>query len=380
MPLALTLSEKIIRGVAQLGSAPYWGCGGRRFKSCHSDQFFPFYFWLNSLCGFVFCYLHALCRFSEFLCLNAAISILFKKRQYAMKNNRLIRFASYASVAVALVLLLIKLYGWWVTDSVSILASLLDSTFDLVASLMIMVAVHISQVPADKEHRFGHGKAEPLAGLGQSVFIAGSALYLMVYALNHLWLGKALQVPEVGLWVMLVSLSLTISLVLFQRYVARKTDSLAIHSDSLHYLSDIFSNLLVIVGLVLSQWQWLDPVLAMIISLWILRSAIEIALKSGHQLLDHELPDALRQQIQQIILATPHVRGFNDLRSYRSGPNRFVQFDLEMDDDLTLVESHAISEQVTERLKAEIEHLDVMIHQEPVSLRHDDSHHTWGCD
>ncbi|MCL5796470.1 MAG: cation diffusion facilitator family transporter, partial [Gammaproteobacteria bacterium] len=256
--------------------------------------------------------------------------------------------------------------------------SLLDSTVDILASLIIMYAVMISQAPADKEHRFGHGKAEPLASLAQSAFIAGSAVYLILYAIESLWMNSALQQVTVGLWVMALSLALTTLLVIFQYYVIQKTKSTAIQSDALHYVSDILTTGLVILGLLLSQLQWLDPILAILIALWIMRSAYTIGRDSVNQLMDGEIDEDMRAEVIRIILATPKVQGYNDLRTYRAGPNCFVQFDLELDDQLTLFESHAISENVVNNLKATFANLDVMVHQEPVSFRHDADHHQWG--
>ncbi len=293
-------------------------------------------------------------------------------------ENRLVRLATYVAVAVAIILVLIKLYAWLRTGSASILASLLDSTVDILASLIIMYAVMISQAPADKEHRFGHGKAEPLASLAQSAFIAGSAVYLILYAIESLWMNSALQQVTVGLWVMALSLALTTLLVIFQYYVIQKTKSTAIQSDALHYVSDILTTGLVILGLLLSQLQWLDPILAILIALWIMRSAYTIGRDSVNQLMDGEIDEEMRAEVIRIILATPKVQGYNDLRTYRAGPNCFVQFDLELDDQLTLFESHAISENVVNNLKATFANLDVMVHQEPVSFRHDADHHQWG--
>lgn len=295
-----------------------------------------------------------------------------------MQTYRLVKLASYASVAVASLLLLIKITAWVRTDSVSILASLLDSALDIAASLMIAVAVHIAQIPPDKEHRFGHGNAEPLASLAQSVFIAGSAFYLVIYAVDRLLVPQAIQHADTAVWYMVVSLAMTLGLIGFQRYVIAKTDSSAIKADSLHYLTDVASTLLVIVSLLLSHYQWLDPLLALAIALWILRSAVQIVKEAANQLLDRELPEAQRREMQEIILGIPQVRGFNDLRTYQSGPNRFAQLDLELDDNLTLKEAHQIAEVVTQALKARFEGLDVIIHQEPVSLKNDPQHHTWG--
>lgn len=297
-----------------------------------------------------------------------------------MDNQKLTRWATYASVSVALSLIVFKGFGWWLTGSVSMLASLLDSTLDVVASIMILLAVRLAQVPPDAEHRFGHGKAEPLAALAQSIFIAGSAFYLFMYAFDRLWHPQDVQQISVGIYIMLFSMILTSLLVLFQRYVVRRTQSTAIKSDSLHYISDIAANALVAVGLVLTLWnvQWIDPLLAMVIALVILWSALKLAKESANQLLDIELPNEMREQIQEIIRSHRGVEGFNDLRTYRSGPNVFIQFDLELDDRMPLVKAHKIAEEVTERIKEQIPSADVIVHQEPVSLRSDPEHHQWG--
>lgn len=297
-----------------------------------------------------------------------------------LSNDKLIRYATYFAVATALTLMLIKFYAWLQTGSAAVLVSLLDSTVDIFASLIIMFAVMISQAPADSEHRFGHGKAEPLAAFAQSAFITGSAVYLIFYAIGHWWNESEVQQVEVGISVMGVSLLLTIFLVLFQYYVVYKTKSTAIQSDALHYFSDILATLLILAGLMFTQLKWLDPVIAILIALWILKSAYAILMESLKQLMDHELPDEIKQEIIEIILRTPGARGFNDFRSYQSGPNYFVQLDLEIDDDLTVFEGHDIAENVTNNLKARYNNLDVMIHQEPLSIRDDDKHHKWGVD
>lgn len=295
-----------------------------------------------------------------------------------MNKPQLVRIATYTSVVIATLLLLLKVYAWWYTDSISILASLLDSAIDIAASIMIVIAVQIAQTPADKEHRFGHGNAEPLAALAQSVFISGSAIYLIIYSIERFIHPQAIQSADLGLIIMIISLMVTLGLLSFQRYVIRKTQSTAIKADSLHYLSDVLANILVIITLWFSAIQWLDPLLGFAIAAWIFYSALRIAIEAGNQLLDHELPQTMREEIKQITLDTTGVLGMNDLRSYQSGPNKFVQFDLELDDNLTLFESHRITENVTKKLKQRFTDLDVMIHQEPASLKHDKSHHNWG--
>lgn len=294
-----------------------------------------------------------------------------------MDGLRLTRIATYVSVAVAFALLVMKSYAWWETSSVGVLASMLDSAVDVVASVMILFAVRLAQVPADNEHRLGHGKAEPLAALAQSVFIAGSALYLLLYALDRLMFPEAVQFPEVGVWVMVSSILLTLLLVAFQRYVIRKTDSTAIASDSLHYVSDLGANFAVLAGLLLASWIWVDSVLGLLIGGWIGWQALVLAKQSANQLLDRELPDEMKDDIREIVLGHSQVQGFNDLRTFRSGPTIFIQLDLELDDHLSLLEAHAITEDVTEQLCQRFENADVLIHQEPVSFRNDPKHHQW---
>lgn len=293
------------------------------------------------------------------------------------QKQRLTRWATYISVTVAVTLLVVKSYAWWTTGSVGVMASMLDSAMDVIASVMILLAVRIAQIPADSEHRLGHGKAEPLASLAQSVFIAGSAFYLIVHALERLAYPVSMNQPETGVWVMLFSMGLTLMLIVFQRYVIRQTASTAIQADSLHYLSDLGANFAVMIGLLLAAFVWLDSILGMVIGLWIGWEALKLAKASANQLLDRELPDTVREEIAQQVMAHPKVSGFNDLRTFQSGPTIFIQLDLELDDELSLLDAHAISEEVTEALKQRFPNADILIHQEPVSFQNDPDHHQW---
>lgn len=307
---------------------------------------------------------------------------MIKLGPWLVSQPQLTRIATYASVSVASSLILLKFIGWWFTGSVSILASLLDSALDVVASLMILLAVRFAQIPADAEHRFGHGKAEPLAALAQSVFIIGSAFYLLIYALERLINPQPIEQITLGIVIMVISIFLTLLLVMFQRYVVRQTQSTAIKSDALHYITDLAANGLVIIGLLLAAFYfgWIDAILGLFIALFIGWSALKLAKESANQLLDIELPEEMRQTIATIIMNQRGVEGFNDLRTYRSGPNVFIQFDLELDDRMPLVKAHHIAEMVTEKIQEVYPQADVIVHQEPVSLRTDPQHHQWGRD
>ena len=284
---------------------------------------------------------------------------------------RLMRLASYASVAVASFLILVKLAAWLYTDSISLLSTLVDSLLDAVASLINLFAVRHALVPADREHRFGHGKAEPLAALGQTAFIAGSALFLVFAAGNRLLDPRPVLHSGIGIAVMVVAIVVTFVLTRFQAHVVRKTGSVAIEADSLHYLGDILVNAAVIVALLLASelgWTIADPLFGLAIAGYIAFNAWRIARGSFDMLMDRELPEAERARIREIALANPDVRDLHDLRTRSSGRRTFIQVHIEMDGDLTLYRAHAVADEVEAALRAAFPGAEVMIHQDPHGL------------
>ena len=286
-------------------------------------------------------------------------------------DARLMRNATYASVAVACVLILIKLAAYMMTDSVALLATLIDSLLDVVASFINLLAVRHALTPADREHRFGHGKAEPLAGLGQSAFISGSALFLFAEAAGRLVNPHAVEKGGIGIVVMLISIVLTIVLVQYQRFVVRRTGSMAIGADSLHYVSDVLVNFSVILALVLSAflgWTLADPLFGLGVGGYVLYSAWQIARQALDHLMDREFPDADRARIQQIVRAHPEVRDLHDLRTRSSGHTGFVQLHLEMDGNMSLYRAHRISDEVALEIRKAFPNADVIIHEDPAGL------------
>lgn len=280
----------------------------------------------------------------------------------------LTRRATYASVAVAGAMILVKLAAWLATDSVSLLSSLIDSLLDAAASLVNLVAVHQALTPADREHRFGHGKAEPLASLGQAAFIAGSAVLLLIQALQHMLSPSPVTNTGIGIAVMIFAIIVTLALVGFQRHVVRRTGSLVVSADELHYRTDLVLNGSVIVSLLATRelgWVYLDPAFGAAIGLWIIYGAWQVASKAIVQLMDRELPDEARAKIRQIALAHPQVKAVHDLRTRAAGPTAFVQVHLEMDGGLTLNEAHHISDAVEADILATFPQAEVMIHQDP---------------
>ncbi len=284
---------------------------------------------------------------------------------------RLMRMATYASTTVAVSLIIIKLVAWFMTGSVSLLATLMDSCLDALASILNLVAVHHALAPADKAHRFGHGKAEALAGLGQATFITGSALFLVLEAVSHLMNPEPITSMSVGVWVMIVSVLATMGLLMFQKHVINKTNSTAIKADHMHYKTDLLVNISVIVALLLAYYGWLgfDPLFAIGIAAYILYSAWEIAKESLDLLMDRELPDEERERIKAIVRNHPEARGMHDLRTRRSGTTTFIQLHLELDDCLTLMQAHTISDAVEELIRTEYPDSEVIIHEDPASLK-----------
>jgi ferrous-iron efflux pump FieF len=284
--------------------------------------------------------------------------------------GRLVSRAAIAATIMASSLLVIKIFAWWYTGSVSILAALVDSLVDIAASLTNLLVVRYSLQPADDEHTFGHGKAESLAALAQSMFISGSALFLFLTGIQHLANPEPMYSPGIGIAVTLIALVSTVILVTFQRWVVRKTQSQAVRADMLHYQSDVMMNGAILVALWLSWYGWhrADALFALGIGCYILYSALRMGYEAVQSLLDRALPDEERQDIFDIVTAWPGVSGAHDLRTRQSGPTRFIQIHLEMEDNLPLVQAHIIAEQVEQAILQRFPGSDVIIHQDPCSV------------
>lgn len=284
------------------------------------------------------------------------------------KRETLLPLATYASVATAILLVGLKTWAWLASGSVSLLASLVDSLTDSLASIVNLFAVRLALRPADDNHPFGHGKAESLSALAQSAFIGGSAVFLLLNAVERLLHPQPLQQTTLGIAVMLVSLLLTLALVLFQRWVLRRAQSQAVSADSLHYVTDFASNIVVLVALVLAAWGWqrADAVLALLLGGWIFWSAAKIAIEAVNTLMDKALPPADVARIEAAALAVPGVLGIHDLRTRLSGARHFIQMHIDLDARLNIVEAHDIAVAVAAQVRALFEDAEVMVHQDPV--------------
>jgi ferrous-iron efflux pump FieF len=285
--------------------------------------------------------------------------------------HRLRLRATYASLAVAAVLIAAKLVVWIGTGSVALLSSLVDSFVDAAASLVNFFAVRQAIVPADREHRFGHGKAEPLAALGQSAFLVGSAVLLMFEAVRRLVSPAPVEDAAAGIAVMLFSIVVTVGLVAYQRHVVKRTGSVAINADELHYRSDLFLNLGVIATLAVGAYlrmPILDPLFGAGVGLWIIYGAVKIARVSLTQLMDRELPDEERARVRAIAEGHPEVTAVHDIRTRVAGPTAFIQLHIEMDGAMKLLHAHEVSDAVEARLRRAFPHAEIIIHEDPAGI------------
>lgn len=287
-----------------------------------------------------------------------------------LSRAQLLKMATYSSVTVAIVLILMKAVVWFHSGSVSILASLIDSLMDAGASVLNLIAVRIALQPADDEHRFGHGKAEGIAALFQSAFILGSAVFLLFNAIDQLRHPSPLTIDAWVFGVMVASLIITIALVAFQQWILQQTHSSAVAADRLHYVSDVLSNIAVLVALGLGYmgWHHADVLIGLLLAVWIAYSAVDIGKEAMNMLMDRILPEEEMAAIKSTILATRGVLGMHDLRTRISGDTRMVQCHVELADNLPLSEAHEIAVAAEKNIAALFERSEIIIHLDPQSV------------
>lgn len=288
-------------------------------------------------------------------------------RNISAEHARLLRRATGAALAVALFLAVSKAVAWWLSGSVSLLAGLTDSLLDGAASLLNLLAVHYSLRPADDDHRYGHGKAEALAGLGQAAFIGVSALLVGAQGVDRLLHPQPLGAPLLGIVVIVVSLVLTVALLAYQRHVVRVTGSTAIRADSLHYRSDLLLNSSILLALVLASYGWeqLDAIFGIAIAFYILWSAASILSEAGAVLMDTEVSPEISEDMHRLVCSVPGVLGCHDLRTRVSGTRWFVQLHLELPGELSLSRAHALCDEVEAIIHQRYPRAEVLVHADP---------------
>jgi ferrous-iron efflux pump FieF len=283
--------------------------------------------------------------------------------------------AGIASATVATLLVALKIYASWSTGSAAMLGSLADSGLDLIASLVTLYSVRLAAMPADRQHRFGHGKAEAIAALLQVVLISLSAFWLAVHSAGALFAGTRSTGAGTGVAVSVISMILTLVLINYQRSVIARTGSLAIGTDSVHYQSDFALNAAVIAALLLDQLadiRGADAVAGLGIALWLLHNAYAASQNAVDQLMDREWPEARRHAFIEVANRHPELRGIHDLRTRTSGNNDFVQFHVWVDPEMTVGEAHRVMDEVEARLRDVFPDVEILIHPDPAGRAGDE--------
>ena len=281
--------------------------------------------------------------------------------------------AAMASITMALSLVGLKLWASWGTGSVAMLGSLADTTLDFVASVVTLLGVRYAAQPADDEHRFGHGKAEALAALFQVVLISLSALGIGWRAIQRFGTNAPVEGMDLGITVSLIAMAATFALLAYQRWVIRRTGSVAIMTDHVHYQSDLLLNGGVIVALFLDAqlgWRNADPLFGLIIALWLGWGAWRAASAAVDQLMDREWPEDRKQRLMDLALAHPELAGIHNLRTRTSGGQDFAQFHVWVDPDMTLAAAHRVMDEIEEQLGRDFPGAEIIIHPEPRDMAH----------
>jgi len=281
------------------------------------------------------------------------------------------RSAAFASIAMALLLVGLKAWAAWSTGSTAMLGSLADTTLDLFASIATLAGVWVAAMPDDEKHRFGHGKAEALAAMFQVVLISISALSLAFHAVREFLAGSRAEAVGEGIGVSVVAMVATLALLAWQRHVIRRTGSLAIATDHLHYKSDLLLNLAVIAALVLDRYGGVagsDPVFGFGIAVWLAWSGWRASHEAIEQLMDREWPEEKKARFIEVLGRHPELCGVHDLRTRRAGNRDFVQFHVWVDPQMTVREAHRVMDEIEAKIISEFPDVEILIHPDPEGL------------
>lgn len=291
---------------------------------------------------------------------------------HKLSDEKLKIIAVVAGIAVSVVLLIIKAMAAFLTGSLSVISSLIDSLADVFSSLISLIAVYYSNLPFDKKHRYGYGKAESLSALFQAAFIFGSGGFVLYDGINRFISPISIKNTDTGITVMIVSLILTIGLIAFQYHVAKKTNSLAIKAESVHYTVDILTNASIIISLAAVKyfhWLWIDVATALVIAAYLMKNAAGLAYEAFSQITDKEADEEVRLKIADIVQTVDEVKGFHDLRTRISGAKIFIELHLELDGKITLFAAHKISDKAEAKIAQEFPNARILIHQDPYGIK-----------
>jgi ferrous-iron efflux pump FieF len=291
--------------------------------------------------------------------------------------GRLKKAATTAALAVGTVMLGMKIGAWAMTDSMSVLTSLMDSILDCSVGVTNFTAVRKALSPASRSHRFGFGKIEPLAALAEAVFLFGVAIMILIEAVDRLRYPHPVANTEWGAWAMAGVIVLTGGLLAYQRHVIRLTGSLVVRAEAIHYTTDVVIHVGIIISLLLTGlagMTWVDSAFALGVAVYLALNAKTILGESVGILLDRELSDAERHKIRDLALSHPEVKGVHDLRTRSAGPQIFIQLHVEMNPDLSLHDAHRYTEETIDIILAAYPSAEVQVHEEPVGMSR---HRSW---
>lgn len=283
-------------------------------------------------------------------------------------HNKLNKKAILLPITISTLLIIIKLYGFDQTNSASIFASLLDSIMDVSISVINMIAIIYAAKPADEDHKFGHNSIEDIVGLIQATFIATSALFIIYKAIFNIQHTQHVTNNIDGIIIMSISTIALIIVVIYQKFIISQTNSTIVKSDNLHYTSDILTNITIIISLFITlkpQLKLIDPILALLIAIYIIFSAFEIGKRCFDNLMDKELGETEQQNIKKIITHHPGVKGYHKLKTRRSGNRIFIQAHIEIDKNLSFKDAHHITDQLEDKLLDNYQNSEIIIHSDP---------------
>jgi cation diffusion facilitator family transporter len=289
-----------------------------------------------------------------------------------MKQNQLVKNASYFSVITGVLILLVKALGWLKSDSVSLFASLVDSLLDVTSSLLNVIAIHIALAPADDNHRFGHDKVQDLAIFGQAIFFIASGAFTFFVSTKKLIYANYVIKHDTGVISMTICSLLVLLLLGYQSYVVRITNSQIIKSDRIHYTADLASNVSVIISIIASQYiPQIDAIFAIFISFYIIFSATKLLKHSIKNLIDEEFSKEDKEKILQTLKNNNEILGVHDLKTRRAGNKAFIQFHIDLEPSISLIKAHNISDQVCQELSLVFPNSEIIIHQDPLGYDDD---------
>lgn len=280
----------------------------------------------------------------------------------------LLKQVTLFSTGLACLLLAAKTYAWWSTESIAMLSSLTDSLFDVLSSLVNYIAIRYALKPADEDHRFGHTSIEDIAGLAQAAFICASMLIIMLQALERLYNPHPITETGIGMIVSAAGIVVTIGLVGFQTMVQKRTGSLIVESDRMHYAGDILFNVGVLIAFAISRqfgWVWADPAMALLIAVVVLWSSRNIAFRAFNNLMNREMPDEDKIKILGIVGSIAEIHGHHNLKTRYSGTKAFIQMHAEIDANLSFRAAHDIIDRLEKALGAAFPGAEVIIHPDP---------------